>query len=69
MSEYSMTCSCGDVMKTEAESREEAVTKLQEIMTEEAIAAHMSEKHPGDDVPTVEQIHGQIAQDLHLAMA
>ena len=69
MSNYSMTCSCGDVMKVDASSREEAVGKLQGMMTEGAIKNHMIEKHPGDAIPTVEQIHGQISQYTQLAMA
>ncbi len=69
MSDYSMTCSCGDVMKLEASSREDAIEKLQGMMTADAIKGHMMEKHPGDAIPTVEQIHGQIAQYTQLAMA
>lgn len=69
MSEYSMACSCGDLMNCEADSRDEAVEKLQGIMTEETIEAHFAAKHPGDDVPGLEEIHSQISQNLQLAMA
>lgn len=67
MSQYSMTCSCGDAMNVEAASRPEAVSKLQGIMNEDAIKGHMIQRHPGDPFPTVAQIHGQIAQNLQLA--
>ena len=69
MSDYSMTCSCGDILKADASSREEAISKIQGMMTEAAIKGHMIEKHPGDAIPTVDQIHGQIAQYTQLAMA
>lgn len=54
---YKMTCTCGDVMKVEANSREEAVEKLKEMTTEESLKMHMAEKHPGEAVPTLEQSH------------
>ena len=57
-----MTCTCGHVMSAEAESRDAAVAQIQGMMTEEAIAAHMAEKHPGDAIPTVADIHAQIAE-------
>ena len=57
-----MTCSCGHVMSAEAENRDAAVAQIQGMMTEEAIAAHMAEKHPGDAIPTVADIHAQIAE-------
>ena len=69
MSQYSMTCSCGDILSAEATSRSEAVQKIQGMMTKDAISAHMVEKHPGQPVPSVADIHGQIAQYTQLAMA
>jgi hypothetical protein len=69
MSEYSMTCSCGDEMKVEAGTREEAVSMLKGFMTEGAVKAHMAEKHPGEPVPAVKDIHAQIAANVELAMA
>ena len=64
MASFQMTCSCGDTMKVEAESREAAVAQLKAMMTEEAIAAHMAEKHPGDPVMTVADCHAQIEQQV-----
>ena len=63
MASYSMTCSCGQVMSVDAGSRDEAVKSLQGMMTSEAIAQHMREHHkPDEPVPSVEQVHGMIAQ-------
>ena len=59
-----MTCPCGDVMDVEAENRAEAITKMQGMMTAEAIAAHMTEKHPGQPVMSVAECHAMIAQDM-----
>ena len=64
MTQFSMNCTCGDVMSVEAESREEAVSKLQGIMNAEGIAEHMAAKHPGDMVPPVSAIHADIEQKL-----
>jgi len=64
---FSMTCTCGDVMSVEAENRDGAVAKMKEMMTQEAIDAHCKEKHP--DMPmTMEQMHAGIDKDLKEAM-
>lgn len=61
---YSMTCSCGDVMDVEADSHEEAVEQLEGYMTADAVAAHFAEKHPGEEVPSVEEVHANIAASV-----
>ncbi len=61
---YSFKCNCGEVMTVEAENREEAVTKMKGMMTQDAINTHMSEKHSGEPVPTLEQVHAQIDSNL-----
>ena len=63
---YSMTCSCGDVMSVEAGSRGEAVTKMKEMMNEEAVAKHVAEKHPNMTM-TVQDAHAAIDQNLQPA--
>ena len=65
MNKYSMTCSCGDPMDVEANSKEEAVSMMKGMMTEDAIAKHFSEKHSGDTVPSVEQVHAMIDSGVH----
>ena len=63
MATYSMTCSCGEVMTAEANSRDEAVKTLQGYMTADSIAQHMKDHHKADEpIPSVEQVHGMIAQ-------
>jgi hypothetical protein len=64
MTTYQMTCSCGDTMNIESASREEAVSKLQAMMSVSAIATHMKEKHPGEPLIPVEQIHSMIEKTL-----
>lgn len=52
-----MTCSCGDTMRMEGATGNEAVDKLMSaVMTPDAITAHMAEKHAGQPVPTREQV-------------
>ena len=63
MATYSMTCSCGEVMTAEANSRDEAVKTLQGYMSDASIAEHFKGHHKADEaVPSVEQVHGMIAQ-------
>lgn len=54
-------------MTTEAKSREEAVGNLKAMMTEEAIAAHMREKHPGEPMMTKAQVDAQITKGVKVA--
>ena len=60
MSAFQMTCWCGHQIKVDAEDRQEAVSKIQGIMNENAIAAHMKEKHLGEPVPPLADIHRTI---------
>lgn len=64
MTTYQMTCSCGDTMNIESSNREEAVSKLQAMMNVSAIAAHMKEKHPGEPLIPVDQVHAMIEKTL-----
>ena len=60
---FSMTCDCGDTMGIEANTREEAVMKMKSMMTQDAIDAHMAQRHPGRTM-TVAQVHMGIEKDL-----
>jgi hypothetical protein len=63
MASYSMTCTCGHVMTVEADNRDQAVGKLQGLMTPSAIEKHYREMHqPSERVPAVSQLHGRIAE-------
>jgi hypothetical protein len=64
---YIMTCSCGDVMKVEAGTRVEAVKNLKAMMNEKSVAEHMKQKHPGEQIPAIQQVHAMIEQDLKTA--
>lgn len=67
MTKFKMNCTCGDVMTIDAGSREEAVSKLQAMMTPDAVAAHMKEKHSGEALMTVDEVHAGIAKNLQPA--
>jgi hypothetical protein len=67
MNNYSMTCSCGHTMTVDAGTRDEAIRKMQGMMTPEAVAKHMAEKHPGQPVLQVSQVHAMIAQNIQAA--
>ena len=67
MTTYQMTCSCGDTMNIEGATREEAVLKLQTMMSVSAIAAHLKEKHPGEPLIPLEQVHAMIEKNLIIA--
>jgi hypothetical protein len=62
MATFKMTCTCGDTFEVDAKDRDEAVEKIQSMMSEEAIGAHMEEKHEGQPVPPVSMVHQMVAQ-------
>ncbi len=64
---FEMMCTCGDTMGVEAESREEAVSKMKAMMTQGAIDMHMAEKHPGQSM-TMADVHMGIEKDLKEVM-
>lgn len=71
---YSLKCTCGDVMTVDAENLDEAKAKLKEMMNPEMVSAHMAEKHPGEVVPSSDQVSamvdaGTVEGDLNAAPA
>ncbi len=46
---YSVTCTCGDKLRVEADSREQAVSELKGGVDELSLANHAAERHLGDD--------------------
>ncbi len=64
---YSMTCTCGHVMSVDADSQEEAATKLKEMMTQEELDKHWADMHTNDTgpKPTIEQSQAMIEQTVH----
>ena len=64
METYEMTCSCGHVMKVDASSQKEAVSKMKSTMDEGAIRAHWQEMHQGEKAPTVAEVHKMIERNL-----
>jgi len=65
MAQWQSTCTCGMVVgPVEANSKEEALDKMMDIMTPEAIQQHMAEKHPGEPVPSPEQARTNLASTV-----
>jgi len=51
-------------MNVEASTKTAAVNKLKKMMNEAAIKQHSADKHPGQPVMAVAQVHADIAQQL-----
>lgn len=64
---YSLGCTCGDVQSIEAATRDEAVRKLKSVTTEGVVAEHMKKNHPGEKIPTLDQAHRRIDNELKAA--
>ncbi|MBI2610138.1 hypothetical protein HYW53_03090 [Candidatus Giovannonibacteria bacterium] len=67
MTKFSITCTCGDPLSVEAANREEAVIKMKNMMTQDAIDKHFEEKHPEEVPPDKNTLHAMIERDLDLA--
>ena len=59
---YSMTCTCGQVMSVDAENKDEAVSKMKAMMGPDQLAAHFTDKHAGQPVPSKEQSDSIVEQ-------
>ena len=64
MASFTMTCTCGDVITLDAPDRDAAVGQLKGMMDEAGIAHHFAEKHPGQPVPPVDQVHAMLEQGV-----
>ena len=51
-------------MKVEGATREQAVSQLKTMLNESTLATHMKEKHPGQPMIPVSQVHAMIEQEL-----
>lgn len=67
MKKFSTKCSCGYVLTVDAATKEEAATKMQQMMDQKALDAHWVEHHKNDTMPkpTVEQAHAMLAQGVY----
>ena len=59
-----MKCNCGDVMDMEAENRDEAIQKFKDMMTQDVINAHMTDKHPGQPSMMMADCHAMIEKEV-----
>jgi hypothetical protein len=50
-----MTCTCGEKLQSQGDTKEAAVDALMGHMTPEAVQAHMTEKHAGQAPPSPEE--------------
>jgi len=64
MQKFKMTCSCGYTMEHEAADRAGAVAFFKGMMTQEAIDAHLKDKHPGMPALSMADCHAQIERDV-----
>jgi len=54
-------------MKIEGATRDEAVSKLKAMMNDSMLSTHMKEKHPGEPMIPVAQVHAMIEQNVRAA--
>jgi hypothetical protein len=64
MAMFKMSCTCGDEYSVDANDRDEAVSKMKGMMTQEAIDAHMNEKHAGQPKISMADCHAMIERDM-----
>jgi len=68
MKNFSMTCSCGDVMSFKANTVNEAQDQAKQMMNAQAIADHFAQKHAGQPVPPIDQVHMMIDKEMKEVM-
>ena len=63
MANFSLTCSCGEVMNLDAANRDAAVDMFRAGMTQQALDDHFKQHHqPSEQKPKLEQAHAMIGQ-------
>ena len=48
---FSVTCTCGHVMSVDANTKEEAVRKLNQMMDQKGLDDHWAKNHASDSMP------------------
>mgnify|MGYP001418045658 CR=1 FL=1 len=66
MATYEMSCSCGDKMQAEGDTKEAAVDNLMTHMTPDAVQAHVAEKHAGQAPASMEQTRAGLLASAHV---
>ena len=51
-----MMCSCGEIISVKADTRTEAVSRIERMWREGEISKHMKDKHPGEPMLRLRQI-------------
>src|SRR5262249_25215958 len=61
---YRVTCSCGHITYQGADTREEAIQKFQDRMTQGILDAHFDKHHQGQQKPSLEQAKSMLVQNM-----
>ena len=61
---YTVSCSCGHDIKVNAPDMETAIRQMKMMMDGEGIEDHFDTYHKGQDIPTVDEVHAHIEQDI-----
>jgi predicted phosphatase len=65
---FSMICSCGYILSTEAASRVYAIKKLKAMTTSSLLEKHMIEMHPGQERMSVRAYHAMFEKQVLLVL-
>jgi hypothetical protein len=64
---YTFQCTCGDMVSVEADSREGAIEIIQENMTPEMMAEHLSRRHHDEPLPDAGDFQIMLSQAVRPA--
>lgn len=68
MANFSLTCSCGQLMTLDAPNKDAAVDMFRAGMTQQALDDHFRQHHqPSEPKPALEQAHAMIGQMVAVA--
>ncbi len=68
MKKFEFTCTCGDKMTMDAATREEAIMKFKDMMKGDMGTKHFTEKHPGQPVPSEEEMSQMLEANVQEVM-
>ncbi len=61
---YAAQCRCGIKMKTDADSKDDAIKHLINMMSPNALNVHMADRHPGSPIPSQEDVRQMIESTI-----
>ena len=66
---YLFRCSCGEMVRINAETKDDAIDKIHSYMTPEMLLDHLIHKHAGQSIADANLMQQTVYQSVHVVNA